>query len=180
MWCVPAPGARLLQLAGFQPFTSVSSTEKARCDRMFTFSGTSGLGCACVRVCACASVKPTFSSSGSRGSVPVGSLVPAIALSPPMHTQANVHAHAHTQTGTLSHTCTLNNLAVSVYALALSRRRTRRSTLHINKDKNRNGQCKAPRGTKLLQGDQSRVAVCSRAALLAFTSSTTFATPFAS
>lgn len=91
------------------------------------------------------------------GSLPTGALVPGSALSPPQHT----HPYTHTHTCTLSHMCTLNNLVARVCAQALTHSWTWWSTLHINKDKSRNGQRKAPRGTKLLQGDHSRVAVCS-------------------
>lgn len=88
--------------------------------------------------------------------MPTGAVVPGNVLSPPQRTHAHTHIHApsyshvhfkqpyckRVSTGTHTHSC------------------TRRSTLHINKDKSRNGQCKAPGGTKLLLGDHSRVAVC--------------------
>ena len=76
------------------------------------------------------------------------------------HTCTDTHTRTHTHTCILTHMCTLNNLVASVCAQALTHSRTWWSTLHINKDKSRNGQRMAPRGTKLLLGDHSRVPVC--------------------
>lgn len=55
---------------------------------------------------------------------------------------------------------TLNNPVAKVRAQASTHSGTWWSALHINKDKSRNTQRKAPRGTELLVRDHSRVAAC--------------------